>query len=181
MEEKREELQATLVAAFSYPAFLIVFSVAVVIFILGFVFPKFAVLFSSIRDQLPPTTLMLMWISDLLQERSWLVAGGGLTAAVAGVAWVGSPAGAQAIHDVTTRLPLLRQVFLQIYLIQSMRIMGLSLDNGVPFLDALNVCKGAVRNQTFRQFMESLCSNVTKGHGFAAGFNDANFCRHWCG
>ena len=35
MEEKREELRNTLVSAFTYPAFLIVFSISVVIFVLA--------------------------------------------------------------------------------------------------------------------------------------------------
>ncbi len=41
MEERRQELRSTLTAAFSYPAFLVVFSLAVVLFVLIVVFPKF--------------------------------------------------------------------------------------------------------------------------------------------
>ena len=42
MEEKRERLNATLKSALSYPAFLMLFSLGVVIFVLVVVFPKFS-------------------------------------------------------------------------------------------------------------------------------------------
>jgi len=53
MDEKREKLRTTVVTAMVYPAFLILFSTAVVVFVLVFVFPKFADLFARISDQLP--------------------------------------------------------------------------------------------------------------------------------
>ena len=175
MEEKREELQSTLVSAFSYPVFLILFSVAVVVFILVFVFPKFAEMFSSIRDRLPPTTLVLMWLSELLREKSWLLIGAGAVVAVVGGTWVSRPAGIQWLHDLPTRLPGLRLIFLQIYLIQVMRILSLSLTNAVPLRDALMVCKGAIKNHTFSAFMEKIYNNVTEGQGIAKGFKETPF------
>ena len=60
MEEQNAKLKATLVSAFSYPAFLIVFSIFVLTFVLLVVFPKFAELFTAIGDQLPASTKVLM-------------------------------------------------------------------------------------------------------------------------
>jgi type II secretory pathway component PulF len=64
MEEKREQLQRTLFSALSYPVFLLLFALGVVVFVLVVVFPKFAEMFSLIKDQLPGTTLFLMSASD---------------------------------------------------------------------------------------------------------------------
>ena len=66
MEERREKLKETLMSAISYPLLLAVFSLAVVIFILVIVFPKFADLFAKIHDHLPTTTKFLMWTSESL-------------------------------------------------------------------------------------------------------------------
>ena len=68
MEEKRQELKAILISTMSYPIFLMVFSIAVVIFILVFIFPKFGDLFTSIKSDLPTTTVFLMNISDILRH-----------------------------------------------------------------------------------------------------------------
>ena len=66
MEQKREKLRQIIVSSLSYPVFLIIASLSVMVFVLVFVFPKFAVLFESIRDQLPITTIMLMTASERL-------------------------------------------------------------------------------------------------------------------
>jgi type II secretory pathway component PulF len=71
MEKQRDELNTSLISAVSYPAFLMVFSVAMVIFILVVVFPKFAVMFVAIQDQLPSTTIFLMAASHILIEYWW--------------------------------------------------------------------------------------------------------------
>ena len=52
MDKKRAELRSTIVSAATYPAFLIAFSLAVVVFVLVVVFPKFGAMFESIYDQL---------------------------------------------------------------------------------------------------------------------------------
>ena len=70
MDEKRDELRRTVVSALSYPAFLVAFSIFVVIFVLVVVFPKFADMFASIADQLPMTTLILMKASETM-IRHW--------------------------------------------------------------------------------------------------------------
>ena len=45
MDEKNSQLRGNIVSALSYPAFLIVFSIAVVVFVLVVIFPKFESLF----------------------------------------------------------------------------------------------------------------------------------------
>ena len=62
-EQRREQLRSTLVSALTYPMFLAGFSVLVVIFVLVVVFPKFGDMFTRIADQLPSTTIALMWLS----------------------------------------------------------------------------------------------------------------------
>ena len=99
MEQQSEELRATVKSALTYPAFLILFSIAVIIFVLTVVFPKFEDLFSSIQDQLPITTVVLLWLSDLLITRWWLLLAG-LTAFVGGVIfWQKTASGLHTIDD----------------------------------------------------------------------------------
>jgi type II secretory pathway component PulF len=175
MEENREELESSVISAFTYPAFLTVFSGAVVIFILGFVFPKFAELFASIADQLPVTTKVLMAASTLVSEHgAWLALG--VVAAAAGLAWfVSRPGAAEALHGAAERVPGLRELMLQFYFIQSMRVVSLSLANGVTLVDAIQACEGAVGSPRFNAFLKRLRAHVNEGKGFAGGFDEAEF------
>lgn len=175
MDERSEKLRSELKAAMSYPAFLLVFSGAVVVFVLAVVFPKFADLFATIRDQLPGSTLVFMALSDLLRSYWWAVLGGA-AALVLGVArWARSESGRDHLDRLKLRLPVVRQLFMQVYLVQSMRVMGLSLQNGVSVMDTLVACREVVGNRLFQRFLVSAEDRVRAGEGLSAAFRDAEF------
>ena len=173
MDEKKEKLQSTLVSALSYPVFLLVFSLAVVIFVLVVVFPKFGDLFLGIKDQLPSTTIVLMAASELLIER-WLPIIIGLFGAAFGFRWwINSPSGVLRFDRWKLSLPGVRSIFSQLYLVQSFRVMSLSLKNGVSITDTLEACRGVVKNKIYQQLMNSLETNVIAGAGIAIGFQES--------
>lgn len=175
MEEKREKLRSTMMSAFSYPAFLVFFSFAVVVFVLTVVFPKFSDMFSTIEDQLPATTKVLMAASTLLTEH-WLP----LLIVMAGffmllLYWTRLPAGIEAIDRVKLRFPGLRDIFIQLYLVQSLRVMSLSLQHGVSIVDTLTSCRDVVRNHLFQRFISQVESQVQQGAGISVGFSNSPF------
>ena len=175
MDEKNSELRANIISALSYPAFLIVFSVAVVIFVLVVIFPKFQDLFMSIKDQLPGPTIVLMFLSEVLRKYWWLIllllgAGLGLLAA-----WLRTPAGKRTVDQLKLRTPVVRDIFIQIYLNQTLGVLGMSLANGVPITAALKAAQEVVDNCVFFDFLQTVQRHVNEGRGVAAGFVEAQF------
>jgi type II secretory pathway component PulF len=175
MEEKREQLQQTLFSALSYPVFLLVFALSVVIFVLVVVFPKFSEMFSMISDQLPTTTLWLMAASDFFRQQWSYILIGIVSAFLLFRYWASSPAGRYRIDWGKLNLPLVRDIFIQLYLLQSLRVLSLSLSNGVGILDTLHACKDVVQNQLFQTFIKRVESRVEGGDGIAVGFKEARF------
>jgi type II secretory pathway component PulF len=145
------------------------------VFILTFVFPKFAVMFASIHDQLPITTRVLLVVSEVLTGHGAIVAA--LTAGAVGAGWVlmRQPAVRVAIDRAKLRLPVLRDVFAKIYLTRLLRVMGISLEHGVTILATLEACRAVVTNADFQRFILDLERDVTEGKGIAAGFEHSNF------
>ncbi|MBL3591506.1 MAG: type II secretion system F family protein [gamma proteobacterium endosymbiont of Lamellibrachia anaximandri] len=175
MEEKREKLQRTMFSALSYPVFLLLFALGVVVFVLVVVFPKFADMFSSIQDQLPGTTLFLMAASHLFREQ-WAYLLTGLALLLIGLRyWAASNNGRQWLDWSKLHLPGLRGIFVRLYLMQSMRVLSLSLSNGVGILDALHASRDVVRNRLFHQFIDGVEQRVEGGDGIAAGFKGTGF------
>ena len=175
MEEKREQLQRTLFSALSYPVFLLLFALGVVVFVLVVVFPKFADMFSMIKDQLPASTLFLMAASDFMRQQwAYLLTGIG-SVFFALKYWASTPTGRYRLDWAKLRLPLVRKVFIQLYLLQSLRVLSLSLGNGVGILEALHACKDVVRNGLFQRLIGKVEERVAGGEGIAAGFNDSDF------
>ncbi len=174
-EEKRDQLRSTMVSALSYPAFLVAFSILVVVFVLVAFFPKFAEMFVRIQDELPPTTIALMWLSDVLRAY-WVHIVAGLAAVVVlAHRWATSSAGAARLDHLKLMLPVSRDVFSQLYLVQSLRIMSLSLGHGVSVVDTLQACRDVIANSRFRAFLARVQSNVQEGGTIAAGFEAGEF------
>lgn len=173
MDEKNSQLRSNIVSALSYPAFLIVFSIAVVVFVLVVIFPKFESLFASIHDQLPISTIFLMATSAFVRHY-WLFILIGLGIFTwATISWVKSAAGKLALDHFKMTAPIIKDFYQQIYLSQTLSVLGLSLSNGVPITMALKACQGVVSNLVFVRFLDDIRNHVNEGRGVAIGFNSS--------
>lgn len=175
LDEKRIKLKSRVTAALIYPVFLLLFSIGVVIFVLTIVFPKFADLFIKINHDLPASTQFLMAASNAMVNH-WLIISIA-TCLVTGalVYWMRTEKGKHTIDRLKLSMFGIRDIFIQMYLVQSLRLMGLSLANGVTVMDTLDACKEVVSNYTFNQFVRDLQTKVKEGAGFATGFAEQEF------
>jgi len=175
LDEKREELRKTMVSAMSYPIFLLVFALAVVVFVLVVVFPKFADLFSQIQDQLPATTKFLMASSNVLKNH-WIELTIGLVISMGGFKfWSRTENGMRKLDWARLNFPLVRNIFVQLYLVNTMRVLSMSLGNGVGMMDSLQACKFVVKNSLFQEFIGQVENQVETGAGIAVGFQNTSF------
>ena len=173
MEEKADELGSTVRSALAYPVLLSVFSLAVIIFVLVVVFPKFSVMFAKIHDQLPTTTIVLLHASNFLRGY-WMQTIAGLVAAALLLnRWKNSPHGRMTLDRYKVTLPGIKPIFMQIYLVQSLRVMSLSLANGVNIIDTLKASRDVVENDIVRQFYATVEEQVQQGNGVAIGFENS--------
>jgi type II secretory pathway component PulF len=175
MDEKNAQMRSNIIGALSYPAFLMFFSVAVIVFVLVFIFPKFSELFKSIRDQLPWPTLALMFASDMIRNYWWVIVGAMAAAAFAFTQWLRTPGGTLTVDRLKMRAPIVGDIYVQIYLSQTLGVLGMSLANGVPITAALKAVQDVVRNSIFRDFLRTIQRHVNEGRGVAIGFVEAEF------
>ncbi len=175
LDEKRDQLKQAMVSALSYPVFLLVFALAVVVFVLVVVFPKFADLFSQIADQLPVSTMFLMATSEVLKQH-WIPLSIGFAIAIVGFKfWSATESGTRKLDWARLNLPLVRGIYIQMYLINALRVLSLSLGNGVGMMDSLQACKYVVKNSVFQRFIGHVEEQVEIGNGIAAGFKNTSF------
>ena len=89
--------------------------------------------------------------------------------------WLSSAAGRESFDRMLLSLPLLRNIFAELYMIQSLRVISLSLGNGVSMMDTLTACRDVVANRTFRRFIADVERQVEEGSGISKGFEAADF------
>ena len=83
--------------------------------------------------------------------------------------------GRRAFDKYKLTLPICKHVYAQIYLVQSLRVMYLSLSNGVTIMDTLHSCKNTVKNKIYQDFLIKTERIVEEGGGISAGFAKAYF------
>ncbi len=174
-DERRAEMKHTLFSSFSYPAFLIIFSVLVVVLVLVKLFPVFAEMFEEIRDELPATTIVFLEASDLLtQHGQWiLVALVGFISTL--VAIVQAPSGKRALDIIVFKIPILRTLIAKTYLVQVTQVLSLSLSNGVNLLDSLIASRETVKNHLYVEFLSQVEERLREGRSFTRSFEHPQF------
>ena len=175
MDDQNAELRASLISAFSYPAFLVAFSIFALVFILLVVFPRFGEMFAGIGDNLPASTRMLMAASDfILAHWMWLLVG--LGAAVAGLIWwLGTGDGKVWISKFKLATPFLGRVWKRVYLVISFRVLGLSLRNGVSLVDAVRTSQQIIDNEHVKVFFRDLSTMIENGGRISVGMSEADW------
>ena len=124
-----------------------------------------------IRDsQLPITTIFLMALSAFVRHYWILIIIGLSVAGWAIMTWMKSSAGKLAFDQFKMRAPIIKDIYTQIYLSQTLSVLGLSLSNGVPITVALKASQGVVKNSIFVRFLEDIRNHVNEGRGIAIGF-----------
>ncbi|MEM7219653.1 MAG: type II secretion system F family protein [Pseudomonadota bacterium] len=170
-DARRIELRAALVSAFTYPAFLVTFSVAVVIFILAFVFPRFEKLFASIGDGLPASTRLLLAFSDFITNY-WAPLVLAIAAIAIGVVqWLNTEDGRRRLDRAKLTWPGVGRVYQELYTAQMFRVLSLALERGVPVVETLRACRDVVDNLSYADFITSVESDVAQGGRIADGFD----------
>ncbi len=139
------ELRTRIVSACIYPALLVAVSGCVVLFLLAYVVPRFAVVLDNAAQDLSPMTRGLIAVGRVLHEFQlplWL----GLTAAVAAAAlyaWRQRRAGRLTawLLGAASRLPWMRGYVRSYGLSQLTRSTAMLMRSGVPALKALGMCR----------------------------------------
>lgn len=175
------ETRAKVRAALAYPAVMAVLAVAVTVFLLTYVLPKFVPLFSRKGVQLPLPTRVMMAISAALTDY-WYVWTGAVAALAGTLLYLRhTPQGRAALDRLRLALPILGPLFLKVAVSRSIRTLGTVLQSGVPMLEALELAGAVAANVYFQRLWRSVAEHVTQGgQVYEALSHDPLFPRTLC-
>ncbi len=172
--EKMEALIRKVKGAMTYP--LVVFSVSMgaTVFMLLFLIPRFAAMFSDFGGELPMPTRIVMGVSNLLKHYGWLIT----IVIVLGVIMLkryrATPKGARVTDALLLRVPVVGQVMRKGSVSRFSRTLGTLLSSGVPLLDGLKVTARAAGNTIVLDAVEHIKESVTGGSTLAEPMRATN-------
>ncbi|MFZ5229057.1 type II secretion system F family protein [Enterobacter bugandensis] len=161
MEILRKRIKSTLL----YPTIFIAAGGIILFFLLGFIIPRFSVVFDGMKNPSASAQLILWWGRLTQTHGSLLLAG--CAAAVAGIVMaVRSPRLRQRALGLLLRIPALRQQHQLSVLVRFYRTLGLLLQGGLPAPDALMLSR-EILPATHRQQVEQVIRDVAAGESLS--------------
>ncbi len=152
-----------LITALIYPALLFTLVLALIVFLITFVVPKFAELYNTLNAELPTATLILVAISTTASNYV-LAAFVLLLAAVGGLYWWSRTEGAQETLDrIKMRIPLFGEIWTKFQVAQLARVLSTLLIGGIPLLQAIQTAGESVGSKLIRKALAQASQLVREG------------------
>jgi type II secretory pathway component PulF len=170
---KQLQIRNAITGAMVYPTLLIFIAIGVMVVMLTFVLPRFAGLFATLDTPLPPTTKLVMWMSDAVRGYWWAILIGLGAAGAALKFWLASPAGKLAFDQFSVKAPIFGVIVRSFATARIARLIGVQIDSHVPLLEALALTKSATGNSLYAQLIASAEDAATRGQPISVAFTDS--------
>lgn len=152
-----------LLTSLIYPALLFSLVLALIIFLITYVVPKFAELYSTLNAELPTATLILVSISTTASSYI-LTAFLALLAGAAGIYFWSRTEGAQeTIDKLTMNLPMFGEIWTKFQVAQLARVLSTLLIGGIPLLQAIQTAGESVGSRLIRKALAQASQMVREG------------------
>ena len=160
----RKKLKASLI----YPALLIVMVVALLIFLITFVVPRFAQLYDQLGTKLPWATTFLLDLGR--QAQSYGIYVGLVVAAIIYLTyrWTKTEAGANAVDRLRIATPVLGNVWLKYQVGLFSRTLSTLLTGGLPLVPSLETAAKAIDSRQIGLAVYKSVETVREGRGLSA-------------
>ena len=167
-----ESARKKIVSALTYPAMLVLLSIALVVVLMTYVIPSFAGFYVEFGSELPLPTRIVLGLAEFMQHNFVLVA----LAVVGGVygyrLWVATPAGRRLSDRLRLRLPLLGRLAHLFAMSQLTRSLGVLLGSGTPMVPALQTAATSVSNAWLSELFLGCVQQVQEGRALSDALAD---------
>lgn len=163
-KEKTESLKAKIKKAMTYPIAVVVVAFIVTGILLIKVVPQFQTLFAGFGADLPAFTLMVIGLSQALQDY-WLIVLIALFLAIIGFkrAYKTSEKFRNGLDRALLKTPIIGQLLYKSAVARYARTLSTTFAAGVPLVEALDSVSGATGNIVFKNAVNKVKQDVSTG------------------
>lgn len=171
MEATRKQM----ISAMSYPAIIMVFSIAVVIFILIVVIPEFEMIYHQAGAELNPLTATVIVTSRFLQDNiSFILLIGATLVLIISLLYRKVKAFRAFIQKISMKMPVLGKIIIYKEMNIFAKTFSSLLKNNVFITDSIDILTSITKNEIYRDIMIETIDNIAKGEKISTSFKD-----HW--
>jgi general secretion pathway protein F len=170
--EARAAFSDAVKSALAYPLVITTVGAAAIVFLMTFVIPRFATIFSDLGQAIPLPTQILLSVSAAVQTYWWVGATAAMGAVLAWRIWTSTPHGRARWDELLLQLPIVGSLAMKIETARFARTLGTMLKSGVPVLGAMAVVGDMMSNQAVGTAVARLADGVKRGGTIALGMQE---------
>ncbi len=171
--EKADALQRKVKGAMTYPTIVLTVAGGACIFMLMFVIPVFAKMFSDFGGVLPAPTRIVMGLSDFLKAYWWALGGGAAILTFAFKRYRATPKGKMVTDRLALRIPVLGTVLRKSSVARFTRTLGTLIGSGVPILQGLEITSKTAGNAVIQKAIQDTAVSISQGDTIAKPLKDS--------
>jgi type IV pilus assembly protein PilC len=164
----RKKLAVSLV----YPSLLVVVVVVMLSFLVTYVVPQFAQLFSSLNAELPPLTVFMLSVGTFTRQYVVFVFGGIAAIVFLIWRWRHTDQGASQIDRAVLALPMIGQIVLKQQVATFSRTLSTLLLGGLPLVPAMETAGASMTSRKIVNGISDATSSVREGRGLSKSLED---------
>ena len=165
------ETKRMVTGAMIYPGLIATMAVAVSMFLLTFVLPRFATVFEGKEAAMPMPTIILMNLSEFMVVWWWAVTLFFMLVGLGLFLSVKTERGGLIADKLKLKIPIFKKMFRALYISRSLHTMGELVNAGVPMLDTLAITGEISGNRLFKDLWKGVYNSVKQGKKITAPLN----------
>jgi len=162
-QEKDGEMLSKVRGALVYPVIVLVVIVGVVVFLLTTVVPQIKLIYNDFNKELPFTTSILLWFSNLITHFWYLIILGAILIVYLLSRYVKTTNGRSAFDELKLKVPLFGPLFRKLYMARFCRTGQTLMESGVPMLEMLRITGQAINNVHVEKAISNAANKVKGG------------------
>ena len=171
--ESRQEIQGKVRQALIYPAFLSLFAVAIVVFMMTSIVPQVVSVFEDTGQELPGLTLSLIAMSDFVVDYGMFMLLVIVAAVIGFQVLLTRPAFVMKYHMFLFRLPIIQRLVRGLNAAMFTRTFSILTGSGVTVIEAMKISAKVVANLPMREAILQATERVREGSGIKNALDDS--------
>ncbi len=169
--QRMDEVRQKIISASIYPMLLLIVGGGVVLFLMGYVVPRFSLVFEGLGSNLPWLSQVLMQAGLFLHAHQVELFGSMFASLVTLAVFVRQPSFRRLLNRLIERVPAVHQRLFMYELARFYRSLGILLQGGIPILTAMGMVRGLL-NPGSRTRLDQAAERIREGHALSSSLEE---------
>jgi type IV pilus assembly protein PilC len=164
-----------LISSLWYPALLICALTVMLTFLLTYVVPQFADLYSTLNASLPGITVFMLEIGRAIQHYYYIILLVLVGVVLLVTMWARSERGSRTLDAIRYKLPLFGQIWMKYQIAMFSRTLSTLLTGGLPLVPSLETASQSINSHKIASNVEAAAKRVREGRSLSASVEETGF------